>query len=208
MTAQRTTSAPRSEYGMLLALLRQYVWPYRRLVTVLMLLQLISTLALLYLPTVNAAIIDDGVSKGDTEAIVKLGAAMLAVSGLQVLCSVGAVYFGSRTGMGFGRDLRSAMFHHVTTFSEHETARFGAPTLLDPHHQRRPADPIPGADDGHRTGHRADHVRRRNLHGHPPGRRAVVAAAGQCSRTGRRQLPDHFAHAAALAQHAEADRHH
>jgi ATP-binding cassette, subfamily B, multidrug efflux pump len=115
---------------MLLALLRQYIRPYRRLVTVLMVLQLISTLATLYLPTVNAAIIDDGVAKGDTAIIVRLGAVMLAVTGLQVLCSIGTVYFGSRTGMGFGRDLRSAMFHHVTTFSERETARFGAPTLL------------------------------------------------------------------------------
>jgi ABC-type multidrug transport system fused ATPase/permease subunit len=115
---------------MLLALLRQYIRPYRRLVAVLMVLQLISTLATLYLPTVNAAIIDDGVAKGDTAIIVRLGAVMLAVTGLQVLCSIGTVYFGSRTGMGFGRDLRSAMFHHVTTFSERETARFGAPTLL------------------------------------------------------------------------------
>ena len=115
---------------MLLALLRQYIRPYRRLVAVLMVLQLISTLATLYLPTVNAAIIDDGVAKGDTATIVRLGAVMLAVTGLQVLCSIGTVYFGSRTGMGFGRDLRSAMFHHVTTFSERETARFGAPTLL------------------------------------------------------------------------------
>jgi ATP-binding cassette, subfamily B, multidrug efflux pump len=115
---------------MLLALLRQYIRPYRRLVAVLMVLQLISTLAMLYLPTVNAAIIDDGVAKGDTAIIVRLGAVMLAVTGLQVLCSIGTVYFGSRTGMGFGRDLRSAMFHHVTTFSERETARFGAPTLL------------------------------------------------------------------------------
>jgi ATP-binding cassette, subfamily B, multidrug efflux pump len=127
---QKTMSALRSDYKMLLALLRQYVRPYRRLVTVLMVLQLISTLALLYLPTVNAAIIDDGVSKGDTDTIVRLGGVMLAVTGLQVLCSVGAVYFGARTGMGFGRDLRSAMFHHITTFSEHETARFGAPSLL------------------------------------------------------------------------------
>jgi ATP-binding cassette, subfamily B, multidrug efflux pump len=115
---------------MLLALLRQYIRPYRRLVAVLMVLQLISTLATLYLPTVNAAIIDDGVARGDTAIIVRLGAVMLAVTGLQVLCSIGTVYFGSRTGMGFGRDLRSAMFHQVTTFSEHETARFGAPTLL------------------------------------------------------------------------------
>lgn len=115
---------------MLLALLRQYIRPYRRLVAVLMSLQLIGTLASLYLPTLNAAIIDDGVSKGDTATIIRLGVAMLAVTGLQVLCSVGALYFGSRTGMGFGRDLRAAVFEHVTTFSEHETARFGTPTLL------------------------------------------------------------------------------
>lgn len=110
---------------MLLALLRQYIRPYRRLVAVLMVLQTISTLATLYLPTLNAAIIDDGVAKGDTATIVRLGLVMLGVTGVQALCSIAAVYFGSRTGMGFGRDLRSAMFHHVTTFSEHETARFG-----------------------------------------------------------------------------------
>ncbi len=115
---------------MLLALLRQYVRPYRWLVAAVMALQTVSTLASLYLPTVNAAIIDDGVAKGDTGLIAELGLVMLAVTGLQVVCAVGAVYFGSRTGMGFGRDLRSAMFHHVTTFSERETARFGAPSLL------------------------------------------------------------------------------
>lgn len=117
-------------YPMLLALLRQYIQPYRRLVAMLMVLQLISNLASLYLPTVNAAIIDEGVAKGDTAAIVRLGIVMLGATGLQVLCSVGAVYFGSRTGMGFGRDLRTAVFEHVLTFSERESARFGAPTLL------------------------------------------------------------------------------
>ncbi|ACC42554.1 transmembrane ATP-binding protein ABC transporter [Mycobacterium marinum M] len=115
---------------MLLALLRQYIRPYRRLVAALMALQLISTLASLYLPTVNAAIIDDGVAKGDTNTIIRLGVVMLGVTGLQVLCAVGAVYFGARTGTGFGRDLRAAMFEHVITFSERETARFGASTLL------------------------------------------------------------------------------
>jgi ATP-binding cassette, subfamily B, multidrug efflux pump len=115
---------------MLLALLRQYVRPYRRLVAAVMTLQLVSTLASLYLPTVNATIIDDGIAKGDTTTIVQLGGVMFAVTALQVVCSVFAVYFGSRIGMGFGRDLRSAMFHQVTTFSEHETARFGAPSLL------------------------------------------------------------------------------
>jgi ABC-type multidrug transport system fused ATPase/permease subunit len=115
---------------MLLALLRQFVRPYRWLVAAVMVLQLVSSLASLYLPTVNATIIDDGIAKGDTGAIVRLGGLMFAVTALQVLCAVGAVYFGSRAGMGIGRDLRSAMFHQVTTFSEHETARFGAPTLL------------------------------------------------------------------------------
>jgi ATP-binding cassette subfamily B protein len=127
-----TTAAPPvcDSYDMLLALLRQYIRPYRRLVAVLMTLQVTSTLASLYLPTVNAAIIDEGVAKGDAATIVGLGTVMLAVTGLQVLCAVGAVYVGSRTGMGFGRDLRRAIFDHVTTFSERETARFGAPTLL------------------------------------------------------------------------------
>jgi ATP-binding cassette, subfamily B, multidrug efflux pump len=115
---------------MLLALLRQYVRPYGRLVAAVVVLQLISTLASLYLPTVNAAIIDDGVTKGDTSTIVKLGGVMLAVAGLQVLCATGALYFGSRTATGFGRDLSRAVFRHVTTFSAHETNRFGTPSLL------------------------------------------------------------------------------
>jgi ATP-binding cassette subfamily B multidrug efflux pump len=115
---------------MLLALLRRYVRPYRWLLIAVAAFQMISTLASLYLPTVNAAIIDDGVAKGDTDTIVELGGVMLAVTGLQVVCAIGAVYFGSRAAMGFGRDVRSAMFHHVTGFSAAETARFGAPSLL------------------------------------------------------------------------------
>ena len=111
-------------------LLRRYAWPYRRRLSVVAALQMISTLATLYLPTVNAAIIDDGVTKGDLRRIVELGAVMLAVTALQVACAVGAVYFGSRASMGVGRDLRSTLFHHITGFSAEETARFGAPSLL------------------------------------------------------------------------------
>src|SRR6202000_263116 len=105
---------------------------HRRLVALLMPLQLISTRATLYLPTVNAAIIDDGVAKGDTATIVRLGTVMLVGTAVQVLCALAAMYSGSRTGTGFGRDLRAAMFEHVLTFSEEETARFGTPTPL-PH---------------------------------------------------------------------------
>ncbi|HSA39459.1 MAG TPA: ABC transporter ATP-binding protein [Mycobacterium sp.] len=115
---------------MLLALLRRHLRPYRRPVAVVIAAQTISTAALLYLPTVNASIIDDGVTVGDTATITRLGAVMLAVTGVQVLCAVSAVYFGSRAAMGFGRDLRAAVFTHVTDFSEHERARFGAPSLL------------------------------------------------------------------------------
>jgi ABC-type multidrug transport system fused ATPase/permease subunit len=115
---------------MLWSLLRKYARPYRSLLATVAVFQLISTLASLYLPTVNAAIIDDGVAKGDLHIIVELGGIMLAVTALQVVCAIGAVYFGSRAGTGFGRDLRSAIFHHVTGFSAEETSRFGASSLL------------------------------------------------------------------------------
>jgi ATP-binding cassette subfamily B multidrug efflux pump len=117
-------------YGMLWALVRQFVAPYRGLLAVVAVLQMVSALASLYLPTINAAIIDDGVAKGDTALIVELGGVMLGVTALQVLCAVGAVYYGSRAGMGFGRDLRGAMFHHVTGLSAEEAGRFGTASLL------------------------------------------------------------------------------
>jgi ATP-binding cassette, subfamily B, multidrug efflux pump len=115
---------------MLLALVREYLRPYRLPVVAVLLLQLVSTLASLYLPTVNAAIIDDGVAKGDTDTIVRQGGLMLAATCVVVLCSVGVVFSGSRTAIGFSRDLRAAIFHHVTGFSAQETARFGAASLL------------------------------------------------------------------------------
>lgn len=115
---------------MLLALLRRYVAPYRWLVAAVMAFQTVSTLASLYLPTVNAAIIDDGVTQGNTALIAHLGLVMLAVTAVQGLCAIGAVYFGSRTGMGFGHDLRAALFGHITTFSAQEAARFPPSSLL------------------------------------------------------------------------------
>lgn len=117
-------------YDMLLALLRRYVAPYRWLVVAVMVFQTVSTLASLYLPTVNAAIIDDGVTEGNTALIARLGLVMLAVTAVQGLCAVGAVYFGSRTGMGFGHDLRAALFGHIATFSAREAARFSPSSLL------------------------------------------------------------------------------
>ncbi|OBA77919.1 ABC transporter ATP-binding protein [Mycobacterium sp. 1164966.3] len=115
---------------MLTRLLRQYARPYRRLIAAVIGLQVIGSLAFLYLPTINAAIIDDGVAKGDTSTIVRLGAVMLAASGLHALCLLGTARLGSRTGMGIGRDLRAAVFHRVTGLSVSDLARFGTPSLL------------------------------------------------------------------------------
>lgn len=115
---------------MLVQILRTYLRPYRRWLGAVVLLQLLSTLAALYLPTLNADIIDNGVARGDTGYIVRIGGWMLAVSFGQIVASIAAVYFGSRSAMSFGRDLRGAIFHRVGTFSARETAHFGAPSLI------------------------------------------------------------------------------
>jgi ATP-binding cassette subfamily B protein len=115
---------------MLLRLLRSNLRPYRPLLTMVVVLQFVGTIAALYLPTLNADIIDNGIAKGDTGYILRIGAVMLGVSLVQVVCSVSAVFFGARTAMGFGRDVRAAIFHRVGTFSGREVNRFGAPSLI------------------------------------------------------------------------------
>jgi ATP-binding cassette, subfamily B, multidrug efflux pump len=115
---------------MLVGLLRAYLRPYRRPITAVVVLQLFSTIATLYLPTLNAEIIDNGVVKGDTSYILGAGGVMLAVSVVQMACSVSAVYFGSRTAMAFGRDLRREVFGRVQEFSQREFGRFGTPSLI------------------------------------------------------------------------------
>ncbi len=115
---------------MLNRLLVTYLRPYRRELTAVLVLQLVGTIASLYLPSLNADIIDYGVVRGDSEYIVTTGGWMLAVTLLQILCSVGAVWFGARTAMAFGRDLRSGIFHRVGTFSAREVAGLGAPSLI------------------------------------------------------------------------------
>ena len=115
---------------MLIPLLRKYLRAYRGPLTAVIIFQLIGTIASLYLPALNAEIIDDGVAKGDTGFILSTGMIMLAITVLQIVCTIIAVYFGARTAMGFGRDVRAALFHQVGTFSDREMAKFGAPTLI------------------------------------------------------------------------------
>jgi len=114
----------------LLRLLRTHLRAYRGPLLAVGALQLVSTIASLYLPRLNADIIDNGIARGDTGYIVSTGGWMLLVTLLQIVGSIGAVWFGARTAMGFGRDLRGAVFHRVGQFSAREMNRFGAPSLI------------------------------------------------------------------------------
>ena len=115
---------------MLIRLLRDYLRPYRRDLSFVVVLQLVQTLATLYLPTLNADIIDNGVITGDIRYIMRTGGFMLAVALVQIVCSIGAVYFGARTAMALGRDVRLAVFTKVQQFSAREVGHFGAPSLI------------------------------------------------------------------------------
>jgi ATP-binding cassette subfamily B protein len=115
---------------MLIKLLRTYLQPYTTALIAVVALQLVATMASLYLPSLNADIIDKGVAKGDTGYIVSTGGWMLLVTLVQIACSIAAVYFGARAAMSFGRDVRSAIFHRVGTFSAREVGKFGAPSLI------------------------------------------------------------------------------
>jgi ATP-binding cassette subfamily B multidrug efflux pump len=115
---------------MLGRLLVRYLRPYWPLLLGVVVFQLGGSIASLYLPTLNADIIDQGVAKGDTGYILRTGMVMLAITFGQIVCSVIAVYFGAKTAMSLGRDLRGGIFHRVGEFSEREVSKFGAPSLI------------------------------------------------------------------------------
>ncbi|HET6484232.1 MAG TPA: ABC transporter ATP-binding protein [Actinoplanes sp.] len=115
---------------MLIQLLRGHLHPYRRDIGLVVLFQFLQTIATLYLPTLNADIIDNGVIKGDTGYVMRIGGWMLAVTLAQIAAQIVAVYFGARTAMAVGRDVRSAVFGRVQDFSAREVGQFGAPSLI------------------------------------------------------------------------------
>ncbi|MEV6321936.1 ABC transporter ATP-binding protein [Nocardia sp. NPDC051787] len=115
---------------MLIRLLRTYLHPYRAQLAGVVALQLISVIAMLYLPSLNADLIDNGVTKGDLGYIWTTGLWMLAVTGVQIVASAASVYLGAQAAMGAGRDLRGAVLHRVGTFSAREVGMFGAPSLI------------------------------------------------------------------------------
>lgn len=114
----------------LLRLVRDFLQPYRTLIVGLVLLQLVGTMASLYLPSLNGQIIDEGVAKGDTGYILRAGGVMLVVSLVQIAATICATYLAARAAAGLGRDLRGAVFSRVGEFSAQEVSRFGAPTLI------------------------------------------------------------------------------
>ncbi|CAM5413342.1 ABC transporter ATP-binding protein OS=Streptomyces tendae OX=1932 GN=GUR47_10075 PE=4 SV=1 [Streptomyces tendae] len=115
---------------MLIRLLRTYLRPYKKPIALLVALQFLQTCASLYLPTLNADIIDDGVVKGDSGYILSYGALMIGISLAQVVCNIGAVFYGARTAAALGRDVRGAVFDRVQSFSAREVGHFGAPSLI------------------------------------------------------------------------------
>jgi len=114
----------------LLQTLREYLRPYKRTVWFVIALLLIQSIGNLYLPNLNADLINNGVAKGNIGYIWKIGALMLLASGLIIAASVVVAYYSSKVSMSFGRDLRKSVFTSVERFSTRELNKFGAPSLI------------------------------------------------------------------------------
>jgi ATP-binding cassette, subfamily B, multidrug efflux pump len=115
---------------MLLRILRRYLKPHWKLLVAVGAFQAAQSIASLYLPSLMADIIDDGIAKGDVGYILMVGGIMLAITLVQIGCAIAAVYYGAKASMSLGRDLRGAIFHRVSEFSEREVSQFGAPSLI------------------------------------------------------------------------------
>ena len=115
---------------MLWTLIRRHLRPYLPHVAAVAVLQLATVLATLYLPSLNADIIDNGVATGDTDYIWRVGGLMLIVAMVQVITAIASVWFGARAAMGLGRDIRRSVYTRVDRFSTEELGRYGAPTLI------------------------------------------------------------------------------
>jgi ATP-binding cassette subfamily B protein len=114
----------------LTSLLRAFLRPYRRPITILVVLLVAQTVGNLYLPNLNADIINNGVITGKLHYILSTGLVMIAITVLVGICAVVAVYFASRIGMGAGADIREAVFTRVQSFSARDMNRFGTASLI------------------------------------------------------------------------------
>jgi ATP-binding cassette, subfamily B, multidrug efflux pump len=114
----------------LIKLMREYLRKYKKWLFLVLIFQTVQSIATLSLPTLNANIIDNGALKGDTSYIWKVGAIMLGVTFIQVTFAIAATFYGARSAMGFGRDVRRELFHTVMGYSAREVGQFGAPSLI------------------------------------------------------------------------------
>lgn len=129
-SAEDTAGKGRRERASLLRLMRTHLRPYTLLLVGVIVLEIFSAAMALFLPTLNARIIDDGIAQGDTDFILRAGGLMLLVSLAQALGAVGVVYCGAKAATSFGRDLRAALYRRVSAFSDREFALFGTPSLI------------------------------------------------------------------------------
>ncbi len=114
----------------MISLFRRFLPPYRWAITIVVILLLVQAIANLYLPELNADIINNGVAKGDTDYIIRTGGFMLVVTFALGVAAIVGVFFGARTAMAFGSDVRSALFRQVQVFSQVEVNHFGAASLI------------------------------------------------------------------------------
>lgn len=114
----------------MLKLLARFGRPYLGHILAVIALQLLTVGAILFLPALNAQIIDDGIAAGDTGVIWSLGGIMLAVAFAQLASAIASVWFAARSAMSIGRDLRAAIFRRVSRFSSYQMSQFGPATLI------------------------------------------------------------------------------
>ncbi len=115
---------------MLTGLMTRLLSAHKGSVLAIVVLQLVQSTANLLLPTLNAAIIDDGIIGGDTGEILHLGGWMAGIAAVQVITAISAGYLGAVVAMELGGQLREELFAKVQSFSSQEVSAFGAPSLV------------------------------------------------------------------------------
>lgn len=111
-------------------LFRTHLGPYRKVLWLVVALQAVQTTATLLLPHLNANLLDSGILTGDNSQVWRIGGMMVFFSLVQIAFAALAVWYGARTAMAFGRDVRRDLFHQVTSYSAREVGHFGAPSLI------------------------------------------------------------------------------
>ncbi len=111
-------------------LLTKFLKPYWKLIILAIVLLLAQAMSNLYLPSLNADIINNGVAKSDIRYIIKTGGFMLVVTLLLAACTIASSYLSSKISMSFGRDMRRAIFYKVESFSQADLDKFGTPSLI------------------------------------------------------------------------------